>query len=405
MRADIVTARAAVAHAAWHDRAYVTRADIRAAARLALPHRRRRNPFDAPGLDEDLLDQILGDDEPAAGRPGPDRPPADDDPDDQAPTATPTTRRTADGRDRPTRAPARVEAVEAADRSTDAQPGTSAARSRRPAAPRRVQRSARARPRPGPALPHQAVHRPRAWARGPGRAIRAITSSGADGSGAQPVDGSRLGAPDRDHPRSRAHQRRRGPHRAGCAVRRDDLRVADHARATRRTWSCSASTPPGRWPRASGWSRSRRPCSRCCSTPTSAATRSAWSPSAATAPTWRCRRRRRCESPPPAGRAASRRTYAAGRGPARARAEPCGSNASATRDDVPCWWSSPTAGRRPGRTRWPARAGGGLVGGVRRRVPRARLRDRSVPDGPGRADSPTSAGRLRADRRGRACRR
>ena len=34
-------------------------ADIRAAARLALPHRRRRNPFDAPGLDEDLLDQML----------------------------------------------------------------------------------------------------------------------------------------------------------------------------------------------------------------------------------------------------------------------------------------------------------------------------------------------------------
>ena len=37
--------------------------DIRAAARLALPHRRRRNPFDAPGLDEDLLDQLL-DEEP-----------------------------------------------------------------------------------------------------------------------------------------------------------------------------------------------------------------------------------------------------------------------------------------------------------------------------------------------------
>ena len=49
MRADIVTARAAVAHAAWHGRTEVTRADIRAAARLALPHRRRRNPFDAPG--------------------------------------------------------------------------------------------------------------------------------------------------------------------------------------------------------------------------------------------------------------------------------------------------------------------------------------------------------------------
>jgi magnesium chelatase subunit D len=63
MRADIVTARTAVAHAAWHGRTEVTRDDIRAAARLALPHRRRRNPFDAPGLDEDLLDQILGDEE------------------------------------------------------------------------------------------------------------------------------------------------------------------------------------------------------------------------------------------------------------------------------------------------------------------------------------------------------
>ena len=59
LRADIVTARAAAAHAAWHGRAVVTTEDIRAAARLALPHRRRRNPFDAPGLDEELLDQLL----------------------------------------------------------------------------------------------------------------------------------------------------------------------------------------------------------------------------------------------------------------------------------------------------------------------------------------------------------
>ena len=59
MRADIVTARAAVAHAAWHGRDRVAKADLRAAARLALPHRRRRNPFDAPGLDEELLDRLL----------------------------------------------------------------------------------------------------------------------------------------------------------------------------------------------------------------------------------------------------------------------------------------------------------------------------------------------------------
>lgn len=64
MRADIVTTRTAVAHAAWNGRTTVTRADIRQAALLALPHRRRRNPFDAPGLDEDLLDAVLGDGEP-----------------------------------------------------------------------------------------------------------------------------------------------------------------------------------------------------------------------------------------------------------------------------------------------------------------------------------------------------
>ena len=64
MRADIVTARAAAAHAAWSGRQVVSTDDIRAAARLALPHRRRRNPFDAPGLDEDLLDQLLAEDEP-----------------------------------------------------------------------------------------------------------------------------------------------------------------------------------------------------------------------------------------------------------------------------------------------------------------------------------------------------
>ncbi|WP_028644160.1 magnesium chelatase subunit D family protein [Nocardioides sp. URHA0020] len=74
MRADIVTARTAVAHAAWHGRASVTTEDVRAAALLALPHRRRRNPFDAPGLDEDLLDEVLGDDGPGDDEPDPEPP-------------------------------------------------------------------------------------------------------------------------------------------------------------------------------------------------------------------------------------------------------------------------------------------------------------------------------------------
>ena len=62
LRADIVIARTAAAHAAWHGRRAVNREDIRVAALLALPHRRRRNPFDAPGLDEKQLDEALGDD-------------------------------------------------------------------------------------------------------------------------------------------------------------------------------------------------------------------------------------------------------------------------------------------------------------------------------------------------------
>ncbi|MFF5972821.1 putative cobaltochelatase [Streptomyces sp. NPDC012769] len=59
MRADIVMARTATALAAWAGRTEVTSEDVRQAALLALPHRRRRNPFDAPGLDEDKLDETL----------------------------------------------------------------------------------------------------------------------------------------------------------------------------------------------------------------------------------------------------------------------------------------------------------------------------------------------------------
>jgi magnesium chelatase subunit D len=76
LRADIVIARTAAAHAAWRGAAAVTSADIRVACLLALPHRRRRNPFDAPGLDERQLDDALGaepepePDPPTGGEPG-----------------------------------------------------------------------------------------------------------------------------------------------------------------------------------------------------------------------------------------------------------------------------------------------------------------------------------------------
>ncbi|SFW99449.1 putative cobaltochelatase [Streptomyces atratus] len=94
MRADIVMARTATALAAWAGRTDVLAEDVRQAALLALPHRRRRNPFDAPGLDEDKLDDTLEqnggeDDDPdpdgpgGGGRPprgdGPDTPPQPED--------------------------------------------------------------------------------------------------------------------------------------------------------------------------------------------------------------------------------------------------------------------------------------------------------------------------------------
>ena len=93
MRADIVTARAAAAHAAWQGRTTVIAEDVRAAALLALPHRKRRNPFDQPGLDTEALDEALdrasqnepepdpdGDGGPdGAGQPGTDSEPAPQD--------------------------------------------------------------------------------------------------------------------------------------------------------------------------------------------------------------------------------------------------------------------------------------------------------------------------------------
>ncbi len=78
MRADLVLARTALAHAAWRGTGAVSEDDVRIAARLALPHRCRRDPFDQPGLDgeqlEDALrDADLGDTDPPQGPP--DEPP------------------------------------------------------------------------------------------------------------------------------------------------------------------------------------------------------------------------------------------------------------------------------------------------------------------------------------------
>ncbi len=91
LRADLVTARAAIALAAWDGRTQVSTDDVRTAARLALPHRRRRqpdDPFDAPGssgIDEQTLDQAIAD----AGAPSEPPEPPDDDPGGRRPDPAP----------------------------------------------------------------------------------------------------------------------------------------------------------------------------------------------------------------------------------------------------------------------------------------------------------------------------
>jgi magnesium chelatase subunit D len=60
LRADIVTYKTASTLAAYMGRDQVTADDVRRAAELALPHRRRRLPFDEPGLERERLDNIVG---------------------------------------------------------------------------------------------------------------------------------------------------------------------------------------------------------------------------------------------------------------------------------------------------------------------------------------------------------
>lgn len=70
LRADIVTAKTARVLAAWEGRDEVTLDDVRRAALLALPHRRRRAPFEEPGLGRDDLERALNGDEPDPPRGG-----------------------------------------------------------------------------------------------------------------------------------------------------------------------------------------------------------------------------------------------------------------------------------------------------------------------------------------------
>jgi magnesium chelatase subunit D len=89
MRADLVVARTAVAHAAWRGAEEVEESDVEAAVRLALPHRKRRDPFDEPGMEEEQLEEAMKQAAEHAEEPGEQPEPDDDGPDGGLPQPEP----------------------------------------------------------------------------------------------------------------------------------------------------------------------------------------------------------------------------------------------------------------------------------------------------------------------------
>jgi len=59
LRADLTIYKAACTLAAWAGREAVTEDDLRVAAELALPHRRRRQPFEQSGLEQQQIERLM----------------------------------------------------------------------------------------------------------------------------------------------------------------------------------------------------------------------------------------------------------------------------------------------------------------------------------------------------------
>ena len=59
LRADLMLCRAAAALAGWEGRDAATEDDLRSVAPFVLAHRRRRTPFDEPGIAHDELDDAF----------------------------------------------------------------------------------------------------------------------------------------------------------------------------------------------------------------------------------------------------------------------------------------------------------------------------------------------------------
>ena len=100
LRGDIVTARTARTLAAWDARDEVGLDDVKRAALLALSHRRRRGPFESPGVDPEEIEAALPDPEPPEDDPGGAPPPEEGGEaagEDRRPDPEPSERRTGAG--------------------------------------------------------------------------------------------------------------------------------------------------------------------------------------------------------------------------------------------------------------------------------------------------------------------
>lgn len=231
MRADIVMARTATALAAWAGRTDVLEEDVRQAALLALPHRRRRNPFDAPGLDEDKLDRTLeefggadeGEDDPEpdgpdggpdGGGPGGGQPPQEDGPQEGGPREAPL--------------PPGAELPHQQEREDSPTPQAAERPEAEPEAEPRPQGAAGEKPAVGAAEPFRTrrLDVPGLGEGADGRRSRARTAHGRTTGARRPQ-----GALGKLHlaatvQAAAPHQKARGRRGTGLVVRRDDLREA-----------------------------------------------------------------------------------------------------------------------------------------------------------------------------------
>jgi magnesium chelatase subunit D len=228
-------ARTATALAAWAGRTVVLAEDVRQAALLALPHRRRRNPFDAPGLDEDRLDETLqresgageGDDRDGGEGEGGDG--DDPDPDGPGPDGPGGGRSPQDGPDDSGGSDADISGPQAPD-----SPGQEPAGQDSPGDPADTRAGAPAgaaagdRPPAAAADPYRtrALSVPGLGEGAAGRRSRARTAHGRTTGDRRPggaLTALHLTATIRA---AAPHQRARGRSGPGLVVRRDDLRQA-----------------------------------------------------------------------------------------------------------------------------------------------------------------------------------